>query len=79
MAVDQYINGPKGRMFKLQPPISRGKFEELAEDAVLSDQQTDANALLSSIRIVSLHYIFLLIGFRLRTDRTYRHSPFLST
>ena len=79
VAVDQDINGPKGRMFKLQPPVKMQRLLRAAADAVRSDQQMDADALLSLIRIVSLHCIFLLIGSRLRTDTTYRHSPFPST
>ncbi|MCJ1456786.1 hypothetical protein MMC28_007151 [Mycoblastus sanguinarius] len=50
MAVDQQINGPKGRMFKLNPPTSEDNLEALAETAVESDQQADADNLLSHIR-----------------------------
>lgn len=55
MAVDQQINGPKGRMFKLDPPASEDTLTELADTAVASDRQSDADNLLSHIRSVSFH------------------------
>ena len=76
MAVDQQINGPKGRMFKLQPPASEDVLEALADAAVASDRQADADDLLSHIRSVSLYYMSLLTKARLHTDITYRPSPF---
>ena len=68
MAVDQQINGPKGRMFKLQPPTAALRLKDLARVAVQRDRQSDADALLSSIRTVSLHPTNLLIGSRDRTN-----------
>ena len=79
MAVDQQINGPKGRMFKLQPPASENVLEMLANVAVASDQQGDADALLSQIRGVSLYSMFLLTKARLYTDTNYRPLRFSNT
>ena len=79
MAVDQRINGPKGRMFKLNPPTSEDNLEALAETAVESDQRADADNLLSHIRSVSLHKMFLLAKFRPYSDTVGRHLPFSST
>ena len=79
MAVDQQINGAKGRMFRLQPPTAVNRITQLARRAVGSDQDTDADALLSSIRNVSPHCMILLIRFCLHPDAAYRHSPFSST
>ena len=79
MAVDQQINGPKGRMFRLNPPTSEDNLGALEEIAVESDQQADADNLLSHIRSVSLHNIFLLAKFRPYSDTVGRHLPFSST
>ena len=55
MATDEKINGPKGRLFKLQPPTSEDILTQLADTAVRTDTVADRDALLSNIRIVSLH------------------------
>ena len=68
MAVDQQINGPKGRMFGLNPPSSEAVLESLANTAVASDRQEDADALLSHIRSVGLYQMFLLTKARPYTD-----------
>ena len=79
MPVDQQINGPKGRMFKLDPPSSEETLTQLADRAVASDQQRDADALLSHIRSVSLHRMLLSAKARVHSDPTHRRLPFSST
>ena len=78
MPVDQRINGPKGRMFKLAAPTSRNNLKAFAQTAVQSDQPRDRDILLSHIRIVSLLGMFLLARFHRYSDTVRRHLPFSS-
>ena len=55
MAVDQMINGPKGRIMGGNAVTDIRRIEELANDAVLHDAEGLADELLQSIRVVSRH------------------------
>lgn len=49
---DSAINGAKGLIMDLRAPISINSILDAARDAVRSDTRTDADALLSQVRIV---------------------------
>ena len=51
---DQQVNGPKGALWSLNDPIEDIEIGSLGERAVRTDNPQDADALLQSVRIVSL-------------------------
>lgn len=53
MAVDRRINGPKGLVFSFVPTSNEETLDLAADTVIQTDQQTDADALLSPIQIVS--------------------------
>jgi hypothetical protein len=55
MAVDQMINGPKGRIMGGGVATDLRRIERMANDAVLYDAEGLADELLQSIRIVSCY------------------------
>ena len=54
LAVDAQINGPKGRIMARQEATPLARQEALAETAALQDTEEALNALLQSIRVVSV-------------------------
>lgn len=51
---DKQINGPKGKLWRLDDPIAIPEITRQAQDAVRADTPATADALLQSVRIVSL-------------------------
>ena len=56
---DQQINGPKGQLWSLNDPISLDTINRNARAAVNADTVQTQDALLQSVRIVSLKFISL--------------------
>lgn len=53
MAVDEQINGAKGRIMQLQPATDPETIDDLANQAVQQDTDEAADRLLQAIRLVS--------------------------
>ena len=59
MAVDEMINGAKGRIMQLQPATAPNEIDTLANNAVQQDTDEAADRLLQAMRIVSRQPLIL--------------------
>ena len=71
---DQQINGPKGKLWSLEDPIAINNIQAQATRAVRTDTQQDADALLQSVRIVSLPTACFCTRVLIHTDMGRRAS-----
>jgi chitinase len=58
LPTDASINGAKGKFMQRHVPTALTVITDLANEAVRDDTQADADALLSSIRIVSYYHTY---------------------